>query len=88
MRRLWNRLFGCRADVIGLQHPSGEFVLLVCSESCGTWGATYRGEVLAGGTSGLGSDEFAEVANALRKVGRFDLADSVVRIEAALERQV
>lgn len=85
MRRLWRRLFGCRADVISLHDPSGEFVLSVCSQNCGTWMATYRGELLVGGTSGLGSGEFTEVANALREVGRYDIADGLVRIEAELE---
>jgi hypothetical protein len=71
--------------VLTFEAPSGDFELAVCEADCGWWGAKLRGQAYAQGDDGLGSEELEALQHRLRGDGRDDLADSVLRIQAALE---
>ncbi|HMJ01569.1 MAG TPA: hypothetical protein VK506_01435, partial [Conexibacter sp.] len=75
----------CRDDTFVFHAPSGDFELAVCEGDCGWWGAKLRGKPYLQGGDGLGSEQLEELQRRLRADGRDDLADSLVRIQVALE---
>jgi hypothetical protein len=71
--------------VLTFEAPSGDFELAVCTADCGWWGAKLRGQHYAQGDDGLDSTELEALQRQLRADSRDDLADSVLRIQVALE---